>query len=141
MAGDWIKLEKDTIGKPEISRLYKILGVTREHAFGLCIRFWIWCDSHLTDGFLEGQGTIDIDDEVRHEGFAAALIEVGWLLHGEGILSVPNFERHLSKSAKRRGEAARSMSKMRAKNPVNKKRNIRATSSQQNDHQRREEKS
>lgn len=47
MAGDWIKVEKATSRKPEVLRIAAALGVHPDHAFGLCFRFWCWCDDHL----------------------------------------------------------------------------------------------
>lgn len=36
-------------------------------------------------------------------GFADALIQVGWLVESDGVLSLPNFERHNGKSSKKTG--------------------------------------
>lgn len=103
---EWIKVEKQTIDKLEIDGLNAILGISNEHAFGLCFRFWSWCDSNLTDRFLTHQTAASIDKRVGHSGFTAAMINVGWIIDAEGLLSVPNFERHMSQCAKRRGEDA-----------------------------------
>jgi hypothetical protein len=103
MAGDWIKVEKVTPDKPEVRALHKLLDCTREHAFGLCFRFWCWCDDHLTDGFISHSDKEEIDHHVRQDGFADAMIKVGWIREGsDGQLSVAHFERHLSMNAKRR---------------------------------------
>lgn len=102
MAGDWIKIEKVTIRKPEILRLGEILGITPEQAFGLCFHFWAWCDDHLTDGNARSVTEVTLDTLVNRSGFSKALLDVGWLKARNGSLVVPNFDRHLSQTAKNR---------------------------------------
>ena len=102
MAGDWIKVEKATTRKPEVLRIAEILKVHPDYAFALCVRFWMWCDDHLTSGHVKGVTVFTLETVFGHTGFVDALLEVGWLQAREGALVVPNFERHLSESAKAR---------------------------------------
>lgn len=102
MAGDWIKVEKVTIRKPEVMRIGEILGIHPDEAFGLCFRFWSWCDDHLTDGNARSVTEVTLDTLVNRSGFSKALLEVGWLHARNGSLVVPNFDRHLSQTAKNR---------------------------------------
>ncbi len=37
MAGGWIKVEKSTIRKSEVTAIARLLGVTRHHALGLLL--------------------------------------------------------------------------------------------------------
>lgn len=121
MAGDWIKIEKATSRKPEVLRLSDLLGIHPDHAFGLCVRWWSWCDDNMTDGHATSVTNVTLDTVFGHAGFASALIEVGWLrvrrsaAEGSpaGSLEVPHFDRHLSDSAKNRALSANRKQKQR----------------------------
>lgn len=106
MAGDWIKIEKATPRKPEILHVAEMLGVSADQAFGLCFRFWSWCDDHLKSGHAPNVTSVTLDLLLNHDGFASALLKTGWLRDRNGSIEVPNFERHLSQSAKNRSLAA-----------------------------------
>ena len=101
MAGDWIKIEKETPEKPEIYRLAEILGVSTGDAFLACFRLWRWADSQTRDGLLRVSAAA-IDDNAKIPNFHLALCEVGWLSLRNGSVMVPNFVRHMGASAKRR---------------------------------------
>ncbi len=105
MAGDWIKVEKATSGKPEILRLAAELNIHPDQALGICIRFWFWCDDQLSDGHARGVTKVILDAYLGHAGFCDALELVGWLKVRESSLEVPNFDRNLSESAKKRALA------------------------------------
>lgn len=102
MSADWIKIEKTTPRKPEVLRISQRLGLHPDHVFGLCFRFWAWCDDNLETGNARGVTDVTLDALLNCDGFASALIEVGWLLVRNGSLEVPNYDRHLSKNAKKR---------------------------------------
>jgi len=102
MAGDWIKVEKSTARKPEVLRIAADLEISPDEAFGLCFRFWSWCDDHLTDGHADGVTVVTLDALIGRAGFAESLLKVCWLQVRSGSLVVPNFDRHLSASAKNR---------------------------------------
>ena len=131
MAGDWIKVEKATARKIEVIKISSLLGIHPDHAFGLCIRFWQWCDDQLIDQWISGMTPEMIDITIGHTGFAAALTAVGWLNDAHGILSIPNFDRHLSKGAKNRALSMNRMQKQRSgapsKTPLRSARNKSAT--------------
>lgn len=112
MAGDFIKVEKSTARKPEVLRIAMLLSIHPDHAFGLCIRFWSWCDDNMTDGTAKLSCQI-LDAVLGTSGFAAALIEVGWLKDRKNALEIPNFDRHLSQSAKVRCAATERKRKSR----------------------------
>lgn len=113
MAGDWIKVEKATARKPEVLAIAEILQIHPDHAFGLCVRFWFWCDDQLKTCHAKSVTNVTLDYVVGHTGFANALLEVGWLLARNGSLEVPNFDRHLSESAKKRADSLRRKQKQR----------------------------
>lgn len=101
---EWIKVEKSTCDKPEVLVIAELLKVTQDHAFGLCIRFWIWCDTHLIDGKVENITPKMLNKTLGQKRFAEAMIEVGWITFHDGFLLVSNFEKHMSQSAKSRAE-------------------------------------
>jgi hypothetical protein len=104
---DWLKIEKATPRKPEVLVLSEILGIHPDHAFGLCFRFWSWCDDQLSSECHRVTVTsVTVDSVIGHSGFASAMIQVGWLIETSGGIEVPNFDRHLSKSAKSRSRNA-----------------------------------
>lgn len=111
MAGDWLKVEKATPRKPEVLRIAVALGVRPDEAFGLCFRFWSWCDDQLIEGNAAGVSGELVDALVERSGFASALIDVGWLQVRSGSLVIPHFDRHLSESAKKRALTAKRVAK------------------------------
>jgi len=114
MAGDWIKIEKSTARKPEVLAISSALGIHPDHAFGLCVRFWSWCDDQLENGHADSVTNVTLDFVIGHSGFAQQLIRVGWLAETESGIDIPNFDYHLSESAKTRAQAAKRKSKSRA---------------------------
>lgn len=109
---DFIKIEKSTPRKPEVLRIATLMGIHPDHAFGLCARFWCWCDDNMTDG--TAKISVDVLDAVfGTSGFALALIDVGWLKDRKTALEIPNFDRHLSQSAKVRASATERKRKSR----------------------------
>lgn len=114
MAGDWIKVEKSTARKPEVLRIADILGIHPDHAFGLCVRFWSWCDDQMESGHAPSVTIVTLNCVFGHAGFVESLIEVGWLRVRGSSLEVPNFDRHLSESAKNRALSSRRKQKQRA---------------------------
>ena len=102
MAGDWIKVEKATPRKREVLIIAGKLKIHPDHAFGLCFRFWSWCDDNLSDRYASGVTEALLDQLLGYDGFATAAVDVGWLLSRNGSIEVPNFDRHLSQSAKKR---------------------------------------
>jgi hypothetical protein len=114
----WIKVENATPNKPEVLKLARLLGVSRDDAFGKAMRFWIWLDGVTVDGVVDGVTSHDVDAVVGAVGVADALVSAGWLSvskDGQSI-TVPNFDRHNGESAKARGLKAKRQAKWRAGN-------------------------
>ena len=111
MAGDWIKMRENLATDAAVIRMAEELKTRTEHVVGYCHAFWTWVSQNSTDGVIEGV-TLDGVERVLHlPGFLQMLTQVGWLEFIEGVngcaLIVPNFDRHLSHSAKRRALEAR----------------------------------
>ena len=108
MAGSWIKFRHDLIDAPEIRRLARACGVTRDDVYGKLFRLWSWFDRHSRNGRVADETDDLVDEIVGHSGFAAALVSVGWLDHDQGGIVIPNWDRHNSETAKQRAlDAAR----------------------------------
>lgn len=102
MAGDWIKFEKTTSDKTEIGEIAARLNMDDpDFVIGKLVRFWAWVDSITNTGELKTTYAF-IDRMVYCPGFARALAAVGWLEGRDGLLSIPNFDRHNGRSAKAR---------------------------------------
>ncbi|AMV30864.1 hypothetical protein VN12_19765 [Pirellula sp. SH-Sr6A] len=115
MSFQWVKVEKVTARKPEVLRIASKLNLHLDHAFGLCVRFWIWCDDNLETGSAIGVTPVALDALLNCDGFAQTLIEVGWLRVRNGSLEVPNYDRHLSENAKKRAHSQERMQVYRKK--------------------------
>jgi hypothetical protein len=111
----WIKVQHSTPNKPEILRLARVLGVSKDDAFGKVVRFWMWMDDVSVDGRVDAVVDADVDAVVSHDGFARALQSVGWLTIDDSgaFVATPNFDRHNGESAKKRAEKARRQKKWR----------------------------
>jgi hypothetical protein len=119
MAGSWIKFRHDLIDAPEIRRLSRSCGVTRDDVYGKLFRLWSWFDRHSHNGAVAGESGELVDEIVGHSGFAAALVSVGWLCDDQDGIVIPNWERHNSETAKERAlDAARkALSRMSGSEP------------------------
>lgn len=117
MAGSWLKMRHDLIDAPEIRRLSRACGVTRDDVYGKLFRLWSWFDRHSHNGRVADETAELVDEIVGHSGFAAALVSVGWLAHDQGGIVIPNWERHNSETAKERALAASRQERARGKPP------------------------
>lgn len=115
MAGDWIKIEKATPRKPEVLSIAETLGINPDEAFGLCFRFWSWCDDHLTEGNARSVTKTSLDALLNRSGFSDALLKAGWLQARTGSLVIPNFDRHISQTAKKRALTSQRVAAHKAK--------------------------
>lgn len=103
MSESWMKVEKNTPEKPEVFALASLLSIDPEQAFAKCFKFWRWADSHIADGNAFGVTKSAVDALVGRDGFAEAMVNVGWLEFDGKLMRVPEFDRHMSQSAKTRG--------------------------------------
>ena len=117
MAGDWIKFELSTFDKPEVIQMADALNMPESHVVGCLLQVWAWFDQQTEDGNAYGVTTAFVDRRVGVKGFADAMLSTGWLavihreegdmLGGQAGLSMPGFEEHNGKSAKKRALTAR----------------------------------
>lgn len=112
---DWVKVEKSTARKPEVLQIAAALGLHPDHAFGICVRFWMWVDDNLSRECRAMSATESVLDAIiGRDGFTSAMISAGWLEVTDTEIRIPNFERHLSKSSKKRAENSRRQRECRA---------------------------
>ena len=108
MAADWIKIEHALPNKPEVMLLSEILDISPMEVVGNLVCFWTWVDQNLSDSCPVVSGTFSgLDRVAGRAGFAQAMIDVGWLTVEDGNVRIPNYEDHLSESAKARGVEAK----------------------------------
>jgi hypothetical protein len=119
MASSWIKVEVITPDKPEIYRLAEILNIDPDAVLGKAIRFWAWADQQTIDGNANSNAASvtknAIDRITFMPGFATALVAVGWLHEVDGVLILPNFDRHNGESSKKRALTNRRVANVRDK--------------------------
>lgn len=119
MAGSWIKLRHDLADAPEVRRMARTCGVTKDDVLGKLYRLWSWFDRHSHAGRVAGDGLELVDEIVGLQGFAAALVSAGWLVEDHGGIAIPHWERHNSETAKQRALAAERQEKHREKQQCN----------------------
>jgi hypothetical protein len=102
MAGDWIKLQKDTPDKPEVLAIAARLGIDQDAVVGKLVRVWSWFDTHTTDGNALSVTFSFIDRLTGVTGFAEQVALVGWLEQKGHELTLPNFDFHNGETAKKR---------------------------------------
>jgi hypothetical protein len=114
MAGDWIKIEHGLPGKPEVMQLADILGIDELTVVGHLVLFWTWVDQNLSPDCPVVSGTKSGLDRVsQRDGFTTAMVQVGWLTMEAGRVSIPNYDHHLSESAKKRALDTRKKQRQR----------------------------
>ena len=103
MAGDWIKMRADLFTHPKVVRIASALKADTLRTVGGLMSVWCLFDSHSEDGHLDGYTPEVLDSHLRWDGFAEAMMVVGWLEHDEGRgLNLPRFDAHNGQSSKRR---------------------------------------
>jgi hypothetical protein len=109
MADFWIKIEKSTPDKPEIFEMADILNIDPDAVLGKLVRVWAWLDSNSENGHIKSVTSVLINRLTMSQGFAEAMRTVGWF----DDESIPNFDRHLGESAKKRAKDAERKRKSR----------------------------
>ena len=102
MAGDWIKLQKDTPDKPEVLAIASRMNLDPDAVVGKLVRIWSWFDTHTVDGNALSVTYALLDRLAGITGFAEQMSFVGWLNQEGHVLSLPNFEYHNGETAKKR---------------------------------------
>jgi len=113
MAGDWIKMRCDLPVDPAVIAVAAELGLSEDEVVGKLLRLWSWANRQTTDGNAPSVTEMFIDRYIGVTGFANSLANVGWLMVHSGGITFPNFDRHMSQSAKRRALTAKRVAQKR----------------------------
>ena len=103
MAGDWIKLRKCLFSHPKVMRIAATTGLCEEAVVGWLAKLWCWADEVTETGHVDG---VTHNDVVRVTGvpmkLLAALQEVRWFVQTQDGICFPQYEAHMSNTAKAR---------------------------------------
>lgn len=102
MAGDWIKMRADLFEHPKVFKVADLLGVDEFTVVGMLFCFWAWADKHSVDGRVDAATSRLVDKCAQRQGFADALVAVGWLVVDASGITIPRFNEHNGDSAKER---------------------------------------
>ena len=117
MPGEWIKMRLELHDSTKVRKIARLTGIDMFGVVGRLHRVWGWVDQISEDGdCIEGERA-DIDEMTGCDGFAAAMMQVGWLQEVEGTLRFGNFAEHNGQTSKRRVEDAKRKFTRRAKSP------------------------
>ena len=114
MAGDWIKLQKDTSDKPEVLAMATRLGIDPDAVLGKLVRIWSWFDTHTIDGNASCVTFALLDRISCVTGFAEQMELVGWLRQNGHDLILTNFAYHIGDTGKTRALGKNRSEKLRS---------------------------
>src|SRR5262245_59127038 len=107
MAGDWLPIRLDLHEDPAVLGISHAVKLDRLCVVGRLVQVWSWASRQSIDGHIPFAMREDVDRVAEREGFAEAMNAVGWINETPaGGITVPNFERWLGESAKKRLAAA-----------------------------------
>ena len=118
MAGYWIKFDTSTPDKPEVWSIAERLGIDPDAVVGKLLRVWAWFDDHTEKGNAPSVTKALLDRRVGVSGFCDAMVLAGWMAEKDGMLEIPNFDRHNGATAKSRGLTAKRVANHKAGNAV-----------------------
>lgn len=113
MAGDWIKMRVDLFDDPAVVSIAAACDLSEDEVVGKLLRVWSWANRHTEDGHAKNVTLSWIDRYVSVTGFATAMQAAGWLAEEADGVTIPNFDRHNGKSAKKRAEDSERQRKKR----------------------------
>ena len=102
MAGNWIKFDTSTSDKPEVWAIAESLGIDPDAVVGKLLRVWAWFDDQTEKGNAPIVTRALLDRKVGVTGFVTAMVQAGWMVETDGLLTLPNFDRHNGQTAKNR---------------------------------------
>lgn len=110
---EWLKMRSDLLNDQDVAKIACATGLDEFGVVGRLQHVWSWA-SQSADGRFAGITPEFIDRLARCEGFADAMMEVGWLNWDGTTLVFPEWDQHLSVTARSRaGESLRRKSRRR----------------------------
>jgi len=110
MAGDWIKMRIDLMEDPAVMQMADELGIREEAIVGYCHALWSWVSRQCHADTVTGVTLASLGRRINLPGFPELMCDVGWLEYDESgdrpVIRIPNWDRHLSQSAKKRANDA-----------------------------------
>lgn len=116
MAGDWIKMRGNLWDDPRVSKLVDLTDSTEAAVIGALYWLWATADQHTEDGCMPGLTLRQIDRKTGVPGFAAAMVEIGWIRDEPQGVVLAKFEEHNGTSAKKRAVTAKRVANFRSGN-------------------------
>ncbi len=113
MAGDWIPMRIDLADDPAVIAIAAATGLDEDTVVGKLHRLWSWANKHLENGYARNVTDSWIDRHTGAPGFAAAMLDAGWLRTRSGGVEFPSFDRWNSQGAKNRVLTAQRMRRKR----------------------------
>lgn len=118
MAGDWIPMRLDLHEDPAVIAMADALGCREETVVGYLHKIWSWMSRQMRDKRATNVTLMSLGRVTNLPGFPELMRDNGWLLEGEEdgtkFIEVPNFERWLGESAKKRLENTKRQNARRA---------------------------
>ena len=111
---EWIMMRKDLYRDPDVLRIAQKLKTRVEHVVGYLHRVWGWLDEQCDDGHIHGITLDTVEELLSLPHFLHLMCEVGWLEYENEHITVPNWDRWMSTTAKKRLQNARRMQKKRS---------------------------
>ena len=102
MSDDWIKVRKKLPDDPNVRAIARECEISVAETFLVLFRLWSWADTHSVDGKDLTIQPQEIDEMFGVRNLSHALARTNWLSVENGHIVIPNFDVHLSQSAKRR---------------------------------------
>jgi hypothetical protein len=102
MAGDWFPMRADLMRDPAVVATADKLNLDRFQVVGRLFFVWAWAQEQSPDGHLPGVTYERLDDDLRVKGFCQQLESVGWMAFVDGGILIPNFNKWMSRGAKKR---------------------------------------
>jgi hypothetical protein len=103
-AQPWMKIEWALPDKPEVSAIAKYCEISRYSTLGRLVCVFAWYNGTLALMNVPVVTKDAINRIAGHRKFADAMIECGWLLDENGVISVPKFSKHNGSLAKQRAQ-------------------------------------
>jgi hypothetical protein len=98
----WIKFEAATFDKAEVWQIASDLGIEPDLVVAKLMRVWLWFDQQTLDGNAPSVTKALLDARCSVTGFCNAMIKAGWMQELDGVICLPNFQRHNGSTAKKR---------------------------------------
>jgi hypothetical protein len=113
MARGWIKFDKNLPEKPEVWQIASELNLDPDAVVGKLMRVWTWFDENAVGCHAPSVTKKILERDVGVTGFCQAMINAGWMLDEDNLISLPNYDRHNGESAKQRALATERKAKQR----------------------------